>query len=221
MHRVLLVGLALLVAACTTRPEVLQDAAQLRATPVSHAGFADLTFDRLGFPGALDFRLGPGSPVMELGMLGRSYVHGFMLPDGDEDVKLIVRSYFIGTNPFDQRALVPIVTFLDRDLVPVRTTSPEAVRVNGEQTELDSSWELGRLEIDMILSGQLRARARYAIVHTDASLAGGEVELLPGRVLLAAATVIPIFVPSGPPRPYPKIRAVTGRIKVIAVRPRT
>ncbi len=215
-------GLLLLLAACdspTVEAERLLRA--LEVSPVTYADLSNLPADKLADNSATSFTIGPGSPVLEIGDSGKSYVRAFELPPGTQNMRLVVRSYLNVGLTDESRAFYPILTLLDAERRPIATTTWSDAPFK-TTSSLSESNEPNRLEYSGILSGERRAKARFVVISTNlraAQLSGLEAPFAPYRI--AATTYIPIFIPSGGPRKpiLPPRWSVAGRLKIIVGTP--
>ncbi len=195
-RRVVLAGVVAL-AGCGAPFPLDRDAemAALRAAQPPFTTFEALDYERVAIPSETPFQILRSGPVMAVGTAGKTFAKGFELAPGDTAVEIMLYSYIVQGG----RAFFPIVTMLDANKVPMRSTLPSAIRIVPQVTA-GPDW---RLVLPIRLVGKERIQVRYFVVHTSREI----VELGfagPDEPWQVASTIIFIPVgggrPSGPPQ---------------------
>lgn len=196
-RRLAMLGLMTL-AACNAPFPLDREAemAALRDAKAPFATFRSLAYEKVGVPSETPFQILRGSEVMELETHGKTFAKGFELAQPDETasgspVEIVLFSYVVQGG----RAFHPIVTLLDADKVPLRSTKASDIRIARHETA-GPNW---KLQLLLRLADEERRRVRYFVVHTSREIVevGFAPPDEPWQVAAATIIFIPIMMGSG------------------------
>jgi hypothetical protein len=202
IFRIGVVAAALLCAGCGHYVDVKAREQALQAASPSYGSVAELPFQKIDFPSDFRFSIDEKNPVIEYGDASKSdksYVKGFELPSRGSDYQLVIRTYFMRESLTTLAMYFPIVDLLDdqKKLIkpPLTASWKDVHQVFSDELAYDRDrWHEYTLRVAP------GSPIRYIVLHTSRSLvdAGGMVRAPSGAPpQVAAAVMVPIFIPSG------------------------
>jgi len=219
LNRIGVLAAVLLCAGCGHYIDAKSRNQMLQGAQPTYSSVAEIPFEKINLPSDLRFSIDEKSPIIEFGDATRSdksYVRGFELPVRESEYQLTVRTYILRDGLFTPAMYFPIVDFLDEEKKPVPGAATggwkSVFRIFSDEFAYDRDrW---REFSQRITPNQ---RVRYILLHTNRYQveAGGTVWIPPKNPpQLAAAVMVPIFIPSGGGGPVTLEGSVVGDLRI-------